>query len=1177
MFTKSTDAGIVAKVLKGDRGAFRSLVERYAAVVQGVAYAHLRDAAEAEDVTQDVFLRLYQTIDKVAWQGFIGAWLIRVARNVSIDRLRKKGRDNLDVEKVNPAAISVMPNPAREELHKIILEQLEFLDPDERELLVLRYFLRRRVRDIAALLEISPGGAEKRLERAREALGRRLVHLLGDELDEFTERRTQEGRVARVMAAVVGVPVSWNTAAVLKTGGLAVLGASATKILVTVAAVAIVAATGLYWGWQRPAAKPSPGNASPVSRSLPKVKAPIPKRPGKSEAQAAQPAAAAQTPPDNTSADDAKASKERFYGDPPPVAFGVIWGMVFTEQRQPVPNARVKLERRGTFRQRYRVEVTIASTTTDDSGIFQFDRIPLGQADWERTLPRYEIWAENGNASASQQFLGVQMRRERYIELVLVPGAPLAGTVTDMGGRPVVNAMVGVAKSMATGDLQKIRNRDYTDSNGRFRLAYLFPGQYQIGVVAKGYAEYTSAWLETGNENVMIRLEQGLSIAGRVVDANTGAGLSEGLMAAFGRTERNTSDCALDPQGEFCVSGLKPDIYSLRLKGPEDDNSLYCLVEPAMPDLTRGRSVSGLILKASKGGVVTGRVLDSLSGEGLARASVQAVLVSEKPARQAACGETGAFRFEGLPPGQYSLKADCEGYQTKMASCELDAGKVREGIEIALEHWSGITGRVVDGNGNPVQGADVTAVSTEEMEQFASGISDDSGRFGLYFAIGTGTFPQAPRQVYVQAAKESNMSSRLGPISMDTSKEIVLKLAATGQIVGEVVDQNGDPISDAFVSAAPKDGALLRLRDDYFEWDNRSHQNADESRVHTNVNGGYSLPPLLPGEYELRAYMESSPFRQATTSVDVTLDEGQVLDMPLTIDTGLFGTVEGRVLIDGQPWPGQRVSASSEEWAQVFLWACTDNGGMYRIDHVSPGRVDVQLGYQAPFSSTRNNLYKDVYVDVSPGGTATADFEVQTALAYVEGVVTTNGVPEYFALVDLKRADSNDPQSQVFTDSQGYYRLGVTEGTYTVSVSRSWLASPEQVLTTENYTTVQLATGQTLRLDISFAGGIIQGTLDGLTPEERGVVALFPGDTPIPPMTPDGIAGLMDRSLRYSELPGNGPFRLEGVDPGNYLLGAAAIPKDAPLDVAALAQARVALAVVDVKAGETVTVSLVIQ
>jgi RNA polymerase sigma-70 factor (ECF subfamily) len=1173
MFTKSTDAGIVAKVLEGDRGAFRSLVERYAVVVHGVAYAHLRDAAEAEDVTQDVFLRLYQTIDKVVWQGSIGAWLIRVARNASIDRLRKKGRDNLDVEKVDPMAVCVMPNPAREELHKIVLEQLAFLDPDERELLVLRYFLRKRVRDIAALLKISPGSAEKRLERAREALGRRLVHLLGDELDEFTERHTQEGRVARVMAAVAGIPVSWNTAAVLKTGGLAVLGASATKILVTVAAVAIVAATGLYWAWQRPAARPSLGSASSVSRSLPKYKAPIPKRPDKSETESRQPGAPAQASPnDNNTA----VSEERTHGEPAPVAFGVIWGMVFTEQRQPVANARVRLERKGSFRLPYREETTIGSTTTDNSGRFQFDRIPLGQSDWD-TLPRYEIWAEKGNASGSQGFVGAQMRRERYVELVLIPGAPLAGTVTDIGGTPVANALVGAGDSMGTKDIEKIRAKDRTDSNGHFRLAYLYPGQYRLYASAKGYIDYSSEWLATGNENVMIRLEQGLSIAGRVVDADTGVGLTEGVMAAFGRTERNTSNCALDPQGEFCVSGLKPDIYSLRLKGPQDDNYPYCLVEPATPDLTRDRSVTGLILKASKGGVVTGRVFDSSSGEGLANASVQAVLASEKPARKAACDETGAFRFEGLPPGQYSLKADCEGYQTKTASCELDAGKAREGIEIALEHWPGITGRVIDGDGNPVQGATVTAVSTEKMEQFALGFSDNSGRFGLYFAIGSGTFPQTPRQVYVQAAKESSMSSRLGPISMDTSEEIVLKLAATGQIEGDVVDQNGDPISDAYVSAAPKDAALLRLRDDYFEAGDRLNYSADESRVHTNCNGAYSLPPLLPGEYEVRAYMESSPVRHAAASVDVTLDEGQVLDMPLTIDTGLFGTIEGRVLVDGQPWPGQRVSASSEEWAQVFLWVRTDEEGMYRIEHVSPGRVDVQLVYEAPYSSSRNHLYKDEYVDVSPGTTSTADFDVQTALAYVEGVVTTNGVPEYNALVDLKRADSDEPQSQVHTDPQGYYRSGVMEGTYTVNVWRSRPESPEGVLITENYTTVQLATGQTLRLDISFAGGIIQGTLEGLTPEERGVVALFPGDTPIPPMTPDGLASLIGRSLRDSEQPGNGPFRFEGVDPGHYLLGAAAIPKDAPLDVGALAQARVALAVVDVKAGETDTVSLVIQ
>jgi len=94
MFSRDSDSSVIRAVLGGNRGAFRVLVERYGGLVQGVAYAHLGNHAEAEDVTQETFIRLYQLLDRIVWQRSIGPWLVRVARNACIDLARKKGREN---------------------------------------------------------------------------------------------------------------------------------------------------------------------------------------------------------------------------------------------------------------------------------------------------------------------------------------------------------------------------------------------------------------------------------------------------------------------------------------------------------------------------------------------------------------------------------------------------------------------------------------------------------------------------------------------------------------------------------------------------------------------------------------------------------------------------------------------------------------------------------------------------------------------------------------------------------------------------------------------------------------------------------------------------------------------------------------------------------------------------
>lgn len=214
-----SDGAAVRKVLQGNQGAFRVLVERYSGVVHGVAYAHLRNAADAEDIVQETFTRLYQHLDRMAHYKRVGPWLVNVARNVSVDLVRKRGRESAAM-KAAGAPRAAVQSPVREELHRLLWEQLDALDGESREVLILYYFMKKRARGIAALLEISPAAAAKRVQRARDDLGRRLSDLLGDELEVV---KHDNRLTSRVMAAVAAAPVGWKASA-----GAA--GAAATEV-----------------------------------------------------------------------------------------------------------------------------------------------------------------------------------------------------------------------------------------------------------------------------------------------------------------------------------------------------------------------------------------------------------------------------------------------------------------------------------------------------------------------------------------------------------------------------------------------------------------------------------------------------------------------------------------------------------------------------------------------------------------------------------------------------------------------------------------------------------------------------------------------------------------------------------------------------------------------------------
>jgi RNA polymerase sigma-70 factor (ECF subfamily) len=103
-FTGETDAALVALVAQGEEGAFRELLNRHQGAVYGFARRFLRDAQEAEDIAQEVFLRLYRTAARYRSRASLRAYLFRIAKNLCIDALRKKRPEPMSELPETPAA-----------------------------------------------------------------------------------------------------------------------------------------------------------------------------------------------------------------------------------------------------------------------------------------------------------------------------------------------------------------------------------------------------------------------------------------------------------------------------------------------------------------------------------------------------------------------------------------------------------------------------------------------------------------------------------------------------------------------------------------------------------------------------------------------------------------------------------------------------------------------------------------------------------------------------------------------------------------------------------------------------------------------------------------------------------------------------------------------------------------
>src|SRR5262245_48993694 len=171
----------------GDRDAFERLVEELADRVYNVALRITGDATEAEDATQDAFLRAWRN-----WSGFRGeasptTWIYRIAVNASLERVRRRRPPDDYLSEVgdeDAAVVDWSPSVAelaeRSELRDLVLGGLELLEPDQRVALVLRDIDGLSTAEAAEALDISEQALKSRLHRARAALRGHLTDYFRD-------------------------------------------------------------------------------------------------------------------------------------------------------------------------------------------------------------------------------------------------------------------------------------------------------------------------------------------------------------------------------------------------------------------------------------------------------------------------------------------------------------------------------------------------------------------------------------------------------------------------------------------------------------------------------------------------------------------------------------------------------------------------------------------------------------------------------------------------------------------------------------------------------------------------------------------------------------------------------------------------------------------------------------
>jgi RNA polymerase sigma-70 factor (ECF subfamily) len=175
---KESDTELVVRARQGDEAAFEQLVLRHQRYVFNLAYRVLGDYTEAEDMTQEAFVRVWRGLSGFRGQARFTTWLYRIVHNLCLNRLPGLRRELLQTEPLEEVLADPGPSPAdlfavREQM-AFLHAQLDRLPEKYRLVLTLRYLQHLSYDEIAAALEMPMGTVKTHIHRARRLLRERL-------------------------------------------------------------------------------------------------------------------------------------------------------------------------------------------------------------------------------------------------------------------------------------------------------------------------------------------------------------------------------------------------------------------------------------------------------------------------------------------------------------------------------------------------------------------------------------------------------------------------------------------------------------------------------------------------------------------------------------------------------------------------------------------------------------------------------------------------------------------------------------------------------------------------------------------------------------------------------------------------------------------------------------------
>ena len=775
---RSTDVQVIRRVLAGEREDFGLLVERYLSMVYAMAYARLGNHADAEDTAQETFLKALKSLNTLRSKRKFPSWLAAITR-AECANVRRAGRPRSQAQRDAPLDTVSIIDVEQRELHETLRRQVLELDNGPREILLLHYFAGMKIRQIAAALKISYPAAAKRIERARRALGERLVDELGPAFEPYTP--TKKNAVT-IMGVLANAPVPWKTVsqgALAALGSVKVLGSTLTVKHVCVG-TAIAAASLVGWQGARQLSSRSLSLGTPFAVTDPRLA-------GSNGENAASPGESSTATNQNVNDENENRGVEQQRASAS-VFRGTIAGrVVYEDTGEPVPGMKMFLA--------YSTRIVPGQphgdgrtdTITDSFGRFEF----TGQSTSPGLQYGLNIRDETGILAAdgiafdlaeNQHITGLVFRARK--------GGIIAGKVYDAY---TGDGLAGVEVT-ANGAAKAV-----TDTNGSYQLGAHSEKDYRVECsTLPGYAVKTSEKRKRvhaipGKEigGIDFRLHLALQVRGTVVDdkqlpvadAEVSIGVWDGP---------HIPTVHSDADGTFVVDGLPAQS---RFYVEAEANGL--ISRPSGNLTLLDQPLEGLVVKLFPACTVAGTVVDG-TGRSMAEATVEWTRRTESSGHSgivAKTGDDGSFTFSDLPAGNYEFSvspADGSPVQTVLRYT-VEHGDELTDVQLvyASAEMLTISGRITDTEGYPmagmrlaVMGSEVETSATTNEDGFFIAENLEEGVYQLAYFEQNGHMYHEGRRVEAGSENVDFVLERKEPIQ------------SSGPISGRVVSaDSGEPVT----------------------------------------------------------------------------------------------------------------------------------------------------------------------------------------------------------------------------------------------------------------------------------------------------------------------------------------------------------------------------------------------